>query len=184
MVSSTVYGSESDLDQIEGILKGYGYDVVMSKNGTVYIPTGMSNEEACLKAVEDCDLFLGIIFPRYGSGITHKEILKAIELDKPRWFVAHHYVKFSREILKQFMYNDDGSKNEDFQFKKTGVLDKTKVIDLYNDAIQNDIPIEERKSNWAQAFFKTSDMFPFLETQFKNIRKREEEILSGGSNEE
>jgi hypothetical protein len=55
MVSSTVYGSESDLDQIQAILKGYGYDVVMSKNGTIYVPIGVSNEEACLQAVEDCD---------------------------------------------------------------------------------------------------------------------------------
>lgn len=176
IVSSTVYGTESDLDQIEAILKGFGYDVVMSKNGTVYIPSGMSNEEACLKAVEECDLFFGITFPRYGSGITHKEILKAIELDKPRWFIAHHYVKFAREILKQYMYNEDGTKNEDFKFKKTGVLDKIEVIQLYNDAIQNDIPIEERKSNWAQAFFKTSDIHPFLETQFKDMKRRIEEL--------
>ena len=175
MVSSTVYGVESDLDSIYAILKGFGYNVVMSKEGTVYIPAGMSNEEACMKAVEDCDLFLGIIFPRYGSGITHKEFKKAIELDKPRWFIAHHYVTFAREILKQYMYKGK-RRNRSFVFKKTGTIDNINVIDMYNDAILNDIPVTDRKSNWAQPFFKTPEIMLFLETQFKDVAKRRLEL--------
>lgn len=174
-VSSTVYGAESDLDSISAILKGFGYNVVMSKEGTVYVPAGMSSEEACMQAVADCDLFLGIIFPRYGSGITHKEFNKAIELNKPRWFIAHHYVTFAREILKQYMYR--GSKiNRTFAFRKTGVMDNIKVIEMYNDAILNEIPITERKSNWAQPFFKTPEIMVFIETQFKDISKRRQEL--------
>jgi len=48
----------------------------MSKEGSVYVPIEFRNspEKACLKAVDDCDLFLGIIFPRYGLGITHKDV--------------------------------------------------------------------------------------------------------------
>ncbi|MCY7421563.1 MAG: DUF4062 domain-containing protein [Chitinophagaceae bacterium] len=64
MVSSTVYGMESDLDQIAVILRQqFGYRVVMSKEGSVYVPVEFidSPEKACLKAVEDCDLFFGII---------------------------------------------------------------------------------------------------------------------------
>ncbi len=119
MVSSTIYGAESDLDSIYGILKGFGYNVVMSKEGTVYVPAGMSTEEACIQAVTDCDLFLGIIFPRYGSGITHKEFKKAIALNKPRWFIAHHYVTFAREILKQYMFRGS-RRNRSFTFRRTG----------------------------------------------------------------
>ena len=104
----------------------------MSKEGTVYIPAGMSPEEACMQAVKDCDLFLGIIFPRYGSGITHKEFKKAIELKKPRWFIAHHYVTFAREILKQYMFRGK-RRNRKFVFRKTGAMDNIKVIDMYND---------------------------------------------------
>lgn len=176
MVSSTVYGSESNLDQIHAVLKGFGYDVVMSKEGTVYIPADFSNEEACLKAVEDCDLFLGIIFPRYGSGITHKELKKAIELDKPRWFIAHYYILFAREILKQYMFKRDGNRKKSFNFSKTNIMDSEKVIDMYNDAILNDKPLPDRKSNWAQPFFKTSEIMPFIETQFKDIKKRKKEL--------
>ncbi len=171
MVSSTVYGAQSDLEQIGAILKGYGYNVVMSMAGTVYVPIGVSNVEACLQAVEKCDLFLGIIFPRYGSGITHKEFSKAIELDIPRWFIAHHYVTFARDILKQYMFRGR-RRNRQFTYKKTDVMDRADVIHMYNEAIQNHIASDKRKSHWAQPFFKTTDIHEFLETQFGNMEQR------------
>jgi len=177
MVSSTVYGSESDLMQIYGLLSDFGYEVIMSMQGTVYVPIGTSPTQARLKAVEDCDLFLGIIFPRYGSGITHKEFKKALELDKPRWFIAHHYIPFSREILKQFMYDPTTKKRlTTFKLGRNGVMDSEKIIDMYNDAIQNDLKPEKRKSNWAQPFFRTSEIMPFIHTQFNNIELRKKEL--------
>lgn len=176
MVSSTVYGSESDLEQIYGLLKDFGYEVIMSKEGTVYVPIGSSTTQACLKAVEECDLFLGIIFPRYGSGITHKEFQKALELDKPRWFITHHFVPFSREILKQFMYTSTNKRIKTFKLNRNGVMDSEKVIDMYNDAIQNDLDPKKRKSNWAQPFFRTSEIMPFINTQFYDLEKRREEL--------
>lgn len=182
MVSSTVYGSESDLDQIGGILKGYGYDVVMSKNGTVYVPIGVSNQEACLRAVEECDLFLGIIFPRYGSGITHKEISHAIALDKPRWFIAHQYVPFARDLLKQYMFRGT-RKNRKFKFKKTAVMDNVDVIHLYNEAIQNHLDSDKRRSHWAHPFFKTVETHEFIRTQFSDKDRRIQELKKLKQNE-
>jgi hypothetical protein len=175
MVSSTVFGAQSDLRQISGILKGYGYKVVMSMEGTVYVPIGVSNEEACLQAVQDCDLFLGIVFPRYGSGITHKEFSKAIEIDSPRWFISHQYVTFARDILKQYMFRGK-KRNRQFSFKKTEVMDKADVIHMYNEAIQNHITSDKRKSHWAQPFFNTSDIFPFLKEQFGDMKQRIKEL--------
>jgi len=179
MVSSTVYGAESELTQIAAILRGYGYEVIMSMEGTVYVPMGVSNLDACLQAVADCDLFLGIIFPRYGSGITHKEFSKAIELDKPRWFVSHHYVTFARDILKQYMFRGS-RKNRSFKFKKTPLLDKAEVIHMYNEAILDHKKVGQRKSHWAQPFFKTSDIHPFLKTQFKDYDRRKQELENRG----
>jgi len=166
MVSSTVYGSESDLDAIYSILDGFGYEVVMSKEGNIYVPAGYTPEQACLKAVKDCDLFFGIVFPRYGSGITHKEFLKAEELGKPRYFIVHKYVIFARKLLKQFMFDKEGKRIEDFEIKPTSVLDSVKVIDMYNDI----------KSNWAHSFFKTNETYKFINTQFKNIKLRKKEL--------
>lgn len=179
MVSSTVYGAESDLKAIHGMLKAFGYDVVMSMGGTLYVPANVSTEDACLQAVEECDLFFGIIFPRYGSGITHKEFKKAIDLDKPRWFATHHYIPFARELMKQYMFRGT-RRNRQFVFKKTGVLDSTDVIHMYNDAIRNELPFADRKSNWAQPFFNTPDIFPFIETQFSDMQRRIDELKSLG----
>ena len=68
MVSSTVYGWEPLLEKIQVALTTFGYDVVMSRAGSVRVPPGVKQFEACLQAVDDCDFFLSIIFPRYGSG--------------------------------------------------------------------------------------------------------------------
>jgi hypothetical protein len=139
--------------------------VIMSKEGNVYVPAGFTPEQACLKAVEDCDLFLGIVFPRYGSGITHKEFQKAESLKKPRWYIAHHYVTFARKLLHPYRYTG-GTRNPAFKFVPTSVLDSEKVIDMYEDI----------KSNWAQGFFKFADVLLFIDTQFKDIKKRQLEI--------
>ena len=165
MVSSTVYDRESDLDVIYATLKGFGYDVVMSKEGSVYVPAGFTPEQACLKAVEDCDLFFGIVFPSYGSGITHKEFKMAETLKKPRWFISHNYVTFARKLLQPYRFIGKAP-NPDFKFVKTSVLDSDKVIDMYEDI----------KSNWAQGFFKLTDVMLFIDTQFKDINKRRLEI--------
>ncbi|MDP2889402.1 MAG: DUF4062 domain-containing protein [Bacteroidota bacterium] len=165
MVSSTVYGSENDLDQIKYILEAFGYEVIMSKEGNIYVPMDDDPENACIKAVENCDLFFGVIFPRYGSGITHKEFLKAVELDKPRWFIAHRYIEYTRKLMEQFMYDKEKNRNG-FDIQPTSVLDSVKVVDMYNDV----------RKKWVQPFFKTSEIQVFVETQFKDINRRKIEL--------
>lgn len=168
MVSSTVYGAQSDLDQIAAILRQqFNYDVIMSKEGSVYVPIDHINnpEAACLQAVNDCDLFLGIIFPRYGSGITHKEFLKAVELNKPRWFVAHEKIEFLRKLFQPYLL-DEYKKRTDFELKKNSVLDSIKVVDMYNDI----------RHNWVQSFSNIGELMFFIEQQFKDQRKRLKEL--------
>lgn len=94
MVSSTVYRYEEFLDQLFGVLNGYGYNVWMSYKGTLPVDSGKSNFDNCLQAVEDCDVFLGMITPFYGSGVAkgqpsikNQEMCRAIEVgngDVPR----------------------------------------------------------------------------------------------------
>lgn len=165
MVSSTVYDSEDVLDQIAAILRSFGYDVVMSKEGSVYVPANSTPEQACIEAVGNCDLFLGIIFPRYGSGITHKEFLEANRLDKPRWFIAHEKIEFIRNLLKPKMYSKKG-KRKKFEIPKTTVLDSIKVIDMYNDV----------RTKWIHSFKDPSELMLFLQTQFGDMTQRIKEI--------
>ena len=108
MVSSAVYGIEELLESIYGILNTAGFTVWMSHKGTVPVDPDKSNFENCLAAVESCDLFLGILTTSYGSGrdgdglsITHQEILQALKLEKPRWFLAHHDLVFARGLLRE-----------------------------------------------------------------------------------
>ena len=106
MVSSTVYGIEELLDQVYALLNGFGYEVWMSHKGTVPIYPEKTAFESCLLAFERCDLFLAIITPQYGSGvvdgelgITHQELLKAIEKNRPRWVLAHAFIPFARSLF-------------------------------------------------------------------------------------
>ena len=73
LVSSAFYGAEEMLDQVYALLKGFGYEVWVSHKGTVTVYPHQTAFESCLKAVEDCDLFLSIITPRYGSGVIRTQ---------------------------------------------------------------------------------------------------------------
>ena len=67
MLSTSVYGFENEISQICALLKVLGYNVWNSHLGTIRVNPALSNLENCLKAVEDCDLFLGIIRTQCGT---------------------------------------------------------------------------------------------------------------------
>lgn len=182
MVASTIYGFEDQLEQICSTLKSpaYGYEVWNSHMKTIPVNPGLSNAENCIIAAERCDLFFGIIRPQYGSGIigpvsiTHQEMKKAIELKKPRWFIAHRDVSIARQLLKQYMIDQDGNTNPAFTYRETKVMDDIRVIQLYNDTILNDVPPAERVGHWVDEYFRLGDILQCIETQFSDeFRVRE-----------
>ena len=183
-VSSVVYGFEDSISQICATINSFKsknneYEVWNSHIGTIYNPPGCKIKESCLKAVNECDYFLGIILPRYGSGITHVEFSLAIKLNKPRVFLSHFSVRYAREILAQYMYSDrEGRvKNPAFKFEKTGVFEDSRIIDMYNEAIQDDQPVGSRQ--WAQEFgYKKGDELLFVETTFRNIDRFKEDLVN------
>lgn len=184
MVSSTVYGIEELLDQIFGMLAGFGYSVWMSHKGTVPVDPSRSNFDNCLKAVENCDLFLGLITPFYGSGkeeggmsITPQELLHAIEREKLRWFLAHDHVPFARKLLEQFRFQGRRLR-KDFVFKRTSVMDDIRVLDMYEAAIRSDQQLADRTGNWVQPYHSFSDALQFVSAQFGNV-ERIRELMEG-----
>ncbi|MBN2880894.1 DUF4062 domain-containing protein [Candidatus Woesearchaeota archaeon] len=179
MVASTVYQNRDLLLQICGILNTYGYHVVNSEYGTLHPPLGMNNTDACIAAVAECDIFFGIINPMYSTGITHLEFQRAIAIDKPRRFIAHSFVTFSRKLLAQYMY-DDAAKTQrsDFEIQSTSVMDSVKVIDMYNDAVQINLAYEERKYHWVQEFFRPDEALRHVETLFRDIKLVERELAN------
>ena len=173
MISSTVYGIEELLEKVYGVLAGYGYEVWMSHKGTVPVWPTLTAFENCLRAVENCDLFLSIITPHYGSGkeskeapsITHQELLKAIELNKPRWILAHDYVPFTRTLLKG-LGHDTAQKRAALQMKPTQLIDDLRVVDMYEAAIRHELNLRDRKGNWVQKFVSPDDALLFASAQF------------------
>ncbi|AFU69663.1 hypothetical protein P700755_002967 [Psychroflexus torquis ATCC 700755] len=179
MVASTVYQNRDLLLQICGILNTYGYHVINSEFGTLHPPLGMNNTDACLAAVEECDVFFGIINPMYSTGITHQEFLRAIAINKPRRYIAHSFVTFSRKLLAQYMYADAANtQRNDFEIQTTSVMDSVRVIDMYNDAVQIDLPYEERKHHWVQEFFRPDEAMRHIETLFRDIKRVERELAN------
>lgn len=179
MIASTVYQNRDLLLQICGVLNNYGYHIINSEYGTLHPPLGMNNTEACLAAVDECDIFFGIINPMYSTGITHQEFQKAIDIDKPRRYIAHSFVTFSRKLLAQFMYiNADNSVRNGFEIKSTSVMDSVRVIDMYNDAVQINLPYEERKYHWVQEFFRPDEALRHVETLFRDIKRVKLELAN------
>lgn len=119
MVSSSVHGTQSLLRQTYATLRGFGYEVICSPIGTLSVNPKQPNLDNCLRAVAECDIFIGFIRPIYGSGrdskkdksITHLELEKAIDLGKARWLLAHSSVVKMR-ILVRHVFLQQGRKPE------------------------------------------------------------------------
>ena len=183
MVSSTVYGVEELLDRVYTLLTTFGYEVWMSHKGTVPVSSNETAFESCLKAVEKCDLFLGIITPQYGSGvdatglsITHKEMKKAIELNKPRWFLAHDQIVFARRLLMDLGYKTQEQRSELTLRKGAASISNIKVIDLYEDATMEQLPLDDRQGNWVQKFDRDDDANLFVVAQFSRYQDVEQRL--------
>mgnify|MGYP004450523143 FL=1 len=214
MVSSSVYklGFNEVLDQIISCLKTSGYEVISSYYNTVKTYPGLSNLDNCLKAVEECDIFLGIIRPYCGSGyvtlekegktervnITFEEFKHAIQLDKPRWFLVHEHVPFARNLFS--LIKPVGITEQDYmslsaedklktlfeciQCNKNDMFDYT-CVDMYNHVIKND-----PHQAWAAPFNKSADALRFIQNNFADYDKMADivshykTLKQGGTNHE
>ena len=90
----------------------------------------------------------GLITTYYGSGIdsgdisiTHKELRKAIELNKPRWLLAHGNVAFARGLIKHLRYEETDVERGKLTLDKNKLLDDLRVIDMYEEAMRDGIGI-------------------------------------------
>lgn len=176
MISSSVYGAESLLRQTYAVLGGFGYEVICSPVGTVPVNPKKPNLENCLRAVGECDVFVGFIRPIYGSGrnsrthksITHLELEKAIELGRPRWILAHSSVVKMRRLVKHVFYNKDGTRNKQ-EFKELrGEFDDPRVIEMYELAADSRSrkPWSQRVNHWVHEYHYDHEALDFIRAQF------------------
>lgn len=167
MVGSTVYGFEDQLSQIVAQLNTLGYGVLNSHYGSIKVNPHLSNLDNCLNAVNECDLFLGIIRPYCGTGnigeknITFEEIKEAIRLKKPYWFLVHRDVVYTRLLLNKMELKS----GDEVIFKDNRLFDKLS-IEMYEYVIKNHIPVSLRNGNWAQEFYRLDEMMVYINAQF------------------
>ena len=189
-VSSTVYEFETELSRVFAQLDGYGYDVCMSKEGTIPLNSRLSNLVNCVNAVEECQVFLGIIRPLTGTGIlepdgrsiTAQEFDRAIEIGMPRFVLADYRVEFAHKFLK-LMGQDlaaipnykerevtrDGKKVWE---RKPNLIVHGECVDVYRKTVQDHVPRPmDRIGNWAQPYKDYQDISRFVEAQFQNVER-------------
>ena len=153
----------------------------MSHKGTMPVFSKRSAFENCIAAVERCDLFLGLITPYYGSGkdddsisISHQELRMALELNKPRWLLAHDHVVFARSLLNNLKYRRSGRRvRAGLAVRKSAVMDDLRVIDMYEEAILSQKPLRDRQGNWVQKFQSPEDALLFATAQFSRFQEVE-----------
>ena len=178
MISSSVYGAQSLLRQTYATLLGLRYDVICSPVGTVSVDPLSSNLASCLRAVEECDIFVGFIRPIYGSGkdskrdksITHLELEKAIQLKRPRWMLAHSSVVKMRSLVRRVFYDKDGTRNGlPFEGIK-GEFDDLRVIEMYELAADshNKKPWSQRVNHWVHEYHYDSEALDYIKAQFRD----------------
>ncbi len=188
-VASTVYNFELQLKEIYELLDSYGYDVLMSHQGTILLDSQLSNLDNCTNGVKECDVFVGFIRPDYGSGvldkngksITHYEFETAYTRNIPRFVLADYRVVFTRQLFKDsYIIEDMSAKKIDFDtisFENKGVMD-TRCVRMYNEAIKDkEKPASKRTGNWVQEYISIEQIKLHLESQFKYPKRIKKLII-------
>lgn len=187
MVASSVYGFEDTIEQLCAMLKTWGYHVLNSHICTIPTDSDNPNIQDCLNAVQECDLFIGIVRTDMGTGnvdgknITIEEIRKAIELNKKRWFVVDKTVVVARQIINHLILTEDKGKDTKEQrnvldskvvlLKKSPFLDP-KSIEALNMILEGRENEEhETVGRWCQPYERPSEIFTYIETNLGNHKK-------------
>lgn len=182
MISSSVnYGAASLLRQTYTTMLA-DYDVICSSVGSMPVNPKVSNQVNCLESVKECDIFIGFIRPLYGSGkdtkdgksITHLELERAIDLDKPRWILAHSSVVKMRRLIRRVFFNKDGSRNGNEFTPLTGEFDDLRVIEMYEKATDSNnkkVAWSQKKNNWVQEYHYDFEALDYISKQFKDPKE-------------
>ena len=204
-VSSSVYDKRDLLVEVRDLLKGFGFTPWLSMDGTFPVEWNDSAFGNCIKSVEKADFFIGIISPWYGSGVdkatgesvTHQEMRRAVELDKPRLMMVDERVCEIKNFLDELGFKGLKGREEfrellDSWNPKNGakrlgegqarfLLAKRvcdlRAIDLYEEMTfgrprtPEGKPLEpsRRTGNWIQACRTIEDFRDFVAVQFSNL---------------
>lgn len=195
-VSSTVYDFETQLTDVFAMLDSMGYEVYMSKKGTIPLDSTLNTFVNCVEAVEKCDVFLCFIRPLLGSGIykgeeksvTEREIDAAIACGMPRFVMADYRVEFAHkflimknwepEIIPAFIKKQKDEDGKVVEYQIPNNLIHPHALRMYRTAIRREVrPETDRTGNWVQPFrvvqeySELNDIRTFIEAQFHDVER-------------
>lgn len=195
-VSSTVYDFETQLTDVFAMLDSMGYEVYMSKKGTIPLDSTQNTFVNCVEAVGECDVFLCFIRPLLGSGIyrgevksvTEQEIDAAIACGMPRFVMADYRVEYAHKFLSMMHLEPEDipavivkHKVENAEKKEYHIpnnLIHPHAVRMYRTAVRREVrPESERMGNWVQPFHvvreycELDDIRTFIEAQFHDVER-------------
>lgn len=195
-VSSTVYDFETQLTDVFAMLDSMGYEVYMSKKGTIPLDSTQNTFVNCVEAVGECDIFLSFIRPLLGSGIykgeeksvTEQEIDAAIACGMPRFVMADYRVEYAHKFLSMMHLEPEDipavivkQKEENGEKKEYHIpnnLIHPHAVRMYRTAVRRNVrPESARTGNWVQPFHmvreycELNDIRTFIEAQFHDVER-------------
>ena len=181
LVSSSVYDKADLLNQVFATLTGIGYDVWMSEKGTLPVDSSLQAFENCLRAVDKCDIFFGIISGFYGSGVdgtsdsvTHQELSMAIKLEKRRFFLVDHDVLVIRNFVKSVKRCEKKHGIDicsKLELRQHDPVSDMRILKMYDEATRADLELKDRVGNWVQPFRNSGDVLRFISAQLGDPQK-------------
>jgi hypothetical protein len=151
----------------------------MSHKGTIPTNSDESSIGSCLNAVNNCDMFLGLITTNYGTTMdgvisaTHSEFKRAIELNKRRWFLVNDRVVFARQLLRKLGYNNKENRCKLASNALAPYISNIQIFDMYEEALNK----HEQEGNvtvrWVQEYDRDTDALLFTASQFSRYQDAE-----------
>ncbi len=115
-ISSTCYDLYDLRNNLRDFIKNFDYEPVMSEFGDIFYDYNLHVQDACLKEIENCQMFILIIGNNYGStyykskntekspaSVTMTEFRKAISASIARHIFINRLVKYDYDNYRKFL---------------------------------------------------------------------------------
>ena len=126
-ISSTCYDLHDLRNNLRGFVTSFGYEPVMSEFGDIFFDYSLHVQDACLKEIEKCQMFILVIGNNFGNiyyknksteknppSVTLNEFKKALSNNVAKHIFINKLVKYDYDNYKRFLdkkYTEYFSKN-------------------------------------------------------------------------
>jgi len=176
LVFTTLHEPAHELQQISNLLGGSGYDVQLSVDGELVSWAAPKDKVVYINEIESFDLFLGIFFPNYGTGMAHQQLSKIINANKPRFILSHNHIGLVDKATRPNRFKKNGMPKKSFRLAKNDKIDRIELTDMYSAAVNSPYVQGQKSGCEVNEFLSITDIFQFLEKDLRDIRKMRLEI--------